>query len=101
MVVDEEKDKEMVASLLTMKERMDEVLTQAFARNESFGNTLKDSFEHFINSRPNRPAELIAKFIDARLKTGNKGQTEEELEQVLDKVLTLFRYVAHTTHKFP
>lgn len=40
-----------------------------------------------------RPAELIAKFIDAELRAGNKGQTEEELETTLDKVLILFRYI--------
>ena len=41
--------------------------------------------------RPNKPAELIAKFIDSKLRSGNKEQTEEELEQLLDKVMVLFR----------
>ena len=44
--------------------------------------------------RPFRPAELIAKFIDAELRAGKKGQTEEELEITLDKTLTLFRYIS-------
>ena len=43
--------------------------------------------------RPNKPAELIAKFIDSKLRSGNKEQTEEELEELLDKVMVLFRYV--------
>ncbi len=29
---------------------------------------MKEAFEHFINTRENRPAELIAKFVDAKLK---------------------------------
>jgi hypothetical protein len=41
----------------------------------------------------NRPAELIAKFIDSKLRAGNKGTSEEELESTLDKVLVLFRFI--------
>ncbi len=43
---------------------------------------------------PGRPAELIAKFLDAELRAGNKGQTEEELELLLDRALILFRYIS-------
>ena len=35
----------------------------------------------------------MARFIDSKLRVGNKGTTEEELETVLDKTMTLFRYV--------
>lgn len=93
VVKDEEKDKEMVELLLDMKKRVDEVHEVSFARSEAFANTLKDSFEQFINSRPNRPAELVAKFIDGKLRAGNKGQTDEELEHLLDRVLILFRFI--------
>ncbi|RZS21082.1 hypothetical protein BHM03_00053700, partial [Ensete ventricosum] len=41
----------------------------------------------------NRPAELIAKFVDEKLRAGNKGTSEEELESMLDKVLVLFRFI--------
>ena len=40
-----------------------------------------------------RPAELVAKFMDAELRAGNKGQSDEELEATLDKALMLFRYI--------
>mmetsp|Transcript_26924 Transcript_26924/g.58796 ORF Transcript_26924/g.58796 Transcript_26924/m.58796 type:complete len:739 (-) Transcript_26924:3390-5606(-) len=93
IVKDEEKDKDMVQSLLELKRRMDEVLERAMQRNEVFANTLKEAFESFINQRQNKPAELIAKFIDTKLRAGNKGQTDEELEGVLDKALMLFRYI--------
>jgi cullin-4 len=43
--------------------------------------------------RQNRPAELIAKYIDALLRAGNKGASDEELEATLDKVLVLFRFI--------
>jgi cullin-4 len=36
---------------------------------------------------------LIAKFLDEKLRAGNKGTSEEELEGILDKVLVLFRFI--------
>nr|BAB08502.1 cullin [Arabidopsis thaliana] len=93
IVMDEEKDKDMVQSLLDFKASLDIIWEESFYKNESFGNTIKDSFEHLINLRQNRPAELIAKFLDEKLRAGNKGTSEEELESVLEKVLVLFRFI--------
>ena len=83
----------MVDLLLGMKRMADEIVSEAFGGSESFGNALKESFESFINCRQNRPAELIAKFIDAKLKVGNKGASDDEMEATLDSVLTLFRFI--------
>ncbi|MED6159386.1 Cullin-4 [Stylosanthes scabra] len=93
IVMDEEKDKDMVSSLLIFKASLDTIWEQSFFKNEAFSNTIKDSFEHLINIRQNRPAELIAKFLDEKLRAGNKGTSEEELEGTLDKVLVLFRFI--------
>ncbi|GBG65908.1 hypothetical protein CBR_g54200 [Chara braunii] len=93
LVMDEEKEKDMVSYLLDLKARLDTIREESFQNQEVFANTLKDAFEHVVNLRQNRPAELIAKFIDAKLRAGNKGTSEEELEAVLDKVLVLFRFI--------
>ncbi|GFY88922.1 cullin4 [Actinidia rufa] len=93
IVMDEEKDKDMVSCLLEFKASLDTIWEESFSRNEAFCNTIKDSFEHLINLRQNRPAELIAKFLDEKLRAGNKGTSEEELEGTLDKVLVLFRFI--------
>lgn len=93
IVMDEEKDKEMVSSLLEFKANLDRIWEESFSKNEAFSNTIKDAFEHLINIRQNRPAELIAKFVDEKLRAGNKGTSEEELEGTLDKVLVLFRFI--------
>ncbi|KQK12851.1 cullin-4 [Brachypodium distachyon] len=93
IIMDEEKDKDLVPFLLEFKASLDKILEESFAKNESFSNTIKESFEHLINLRQNRPAELIAKFLDEKLRAGNKGTSEEELEGILDKVLVLFRYI--------
>jgi len=93
MVGDPDRERALVQELLQFKERLDKVLTSAFSANEQFGHSLKEAFETFINGRQNRAAELVARFIDSKLRSGNKGTSDEELEEVLDKTMTLFRYI--------
>ncbi|CAN4082018.1 unnamed protein product [Withania somnifera] len=93
IVHDDEKDKDMVSSLLEFKASVDTIWEESFSKNEPFGNTIKDAFGHLINICENRPAQMIAKFVDEKLRAGNKGTSEEELEGTLDKVLVLFRFI--------
>lgn len=60
-MIDPEKDKSMVQELLDFKDKMDNIVVVCFKKNEKFANSLKEAFEHFINQRANKPAELIGK----------------------------------------
>lgn len=93
IVMDREKDSEMVQSLLNLKSRLEDLVKYSFNGTEAFYNAVNLAFESFVNGRENKPAELIAKFVDGILRTGNKGFSEEELETTLDKALTLFRFI--------
>nr|CAG4641482.1 EOG090X01NX [Eurycercus lamellatus] len=93
IVIDPEKDKTMVQELLDFKEKLDRIVLTCFGRHEKFVNSLKESFENFVNQRLNKPAELIAKFVDSKLRAGNKESTEEEMERLLDKIMVLFRFI--------
>lgn len=50
-VMDEEKDKDLVSSLLSFKASLDMIWEESFSKNETFSNTIKDAFEHLINLR--------------------------------------------------
>ncbi|KAJ9563547.1 hypothetical protein OSB04_008707 [Centaurea solstitialis] len=115
IVTDEEKDKDMVFSLLEFKASLDAIWEDSFSKNEAFViqskkhssilsisarysnfHMISHSFCHIMEAKCdhlNRPAELIAKFLDEKLRAGNKGTSEEELEGTLDKVLVLFRFI--------
>ena len=69
------------------------MLDHAFAHNEQYAYAIREAFEAFINMRANAPAELVAKFIDSKLRTGTKGITDEELESLLDRVMVIFRFI--------
>ncbi|PWN51191.1 Cullin-domain-containing protein [Violaceomyces palustris] len=92
IVQDREKDDEMIDRLLAYKERIDRIVSKSFGSDSELSNVQKDSFEVFINKRENKPAELIAKFLDQKLKSGNKTMSDQELEHYLDEALILFRY---------
>ena len=58
MVMDAERDKTLVQELMDLKAKLDQIIIKCFCSNEKFLNALKDSFDFFINSRPNKIAEL-------------------------------------------
>eukprot|EP00761_Pharyngomonas_kirbyi_P014490 gb/GECH01014520.1/.p1 GENE.gb/GECH01014520.1/~~gb/GECH01014520.1/.p1 ORF type:complete len:769 (+),score=194.98 gb/GECH01014520.1/:1-2307(+) len=93
IVMDKERDDSMVTSLLEFKNKMDVVYQESFHKDEAYKYSIREGFEAVLNTRENKPAELIAKFIDKKLKTGHRGETEEEMEQTLEKVLNLFRFI--------
>ena len=80
-----------VQELLDFKEKLDAIMEHCFGGNEQFIVSMKEAFESFINVRQNKPAELIAKFVDSKLRAGNKEASEEELEKLLDKIMVIFR----------
>lgn len=81
-----------VQSLLELKDRFDTFLHQAFSSDKEFLKMIAKDFEYFLNLNPKSP-EYLSLFIDDKLKKGVKGMTEQEIEQVLDKTMVLFRYL--------
>ena len=82
----------MVDSLIAFQTSLDNVISHSFGSDFDFVKTSKDAFILFINTRQNKPAEMIAKFIDAKMRAGNRAMGDEELEKTFRSVLTLFRY---------
>lgn len=53
----------MVQELLDFKDKVDCIIDICFMKNEKFVNAMKEAFETFINKRPNKPAELIGRYL--------------------------------------
>ena len=108
IVKDEQREKDMVTRLLTLKSLADDAVHRAFESGETFVATNREAFEHFVNQRANKPPELIAKFVDSKLRASSAkvaGMSENdssalvaidhdaETEKALDGALSLFRHV--------
>lgn len=89
VVQDTEKDKSMIQFLLDFKDQVDNVVNTGFEQNLQLLEVVKKSFKYFVNQRHNKPAELLAKFLDGVLKSKNLQDTEE----TLDKIMVIFRFV--------
>ena len=83
----------MIEELLKFKNKMDLILNESFCKNDDLLHAFKEGFEAFINTRQNKPAELMAKFLDKKLKSGQKGFSDEEMEALLDNVMAIFRCI--------
>ena len=85
-------DKDIIQELLDFKEQTDNILLKSFDSHEPFGTSIQNAFKKIINTNCNRVAELLAKYIDSKLRTGYKDFSEKQFECLLDKVMLFFRY---------
>ncbi|KAJ4746042.1 Cullin family protein [Rhynchospora pubera] len=83
---------DFIQRLLDMREKYNEIITKSFHNDKAFQNALNASFEYFININ-NRSPEFISLFVDDALRKGVKGASDDDVDQVLDRVLVLFRYL--------
>ena len=82
----------MVQFLLDFKARVDRLVAGPFIRDSDFAQAGRVAFETFVNKRQNKPAEMMAKFIDGKMRGGSRGLSDDELERTFDEVLAIFRY---------
>jgi len=83
-----------VEDVLGLKDKFDRIWRESFQSDGLLDTAMFNSFRDFINSSlfP-RSSEYISLFIDENMKKGIKGKTEREVDEVLDKALTLIKYV--------
>lgn len=84
-------EKTMIQDLLDFKDKLDNIVDNYFKGNDIFNDNIRNCFVKFINNRQNKPAQLLAKYIDVKLRC--KDLSDEELEKTLNKVMVLFRYI--------
>lgn len=90
--MDKEQDDKMVTRLISLRQSSISIVDKCFGRDADFRQSISSAFEFFINKRENKPAEMMAKFLDQKLRSGNRGMDDAALEAMLDDVLFLFRF---------
>lgn len=60
--------------------------------NKEFDYATIDAFSLGFKARRNKPAEMIAKYIDRAMRKGQKGKRDEEFQAELDAALGLYRF---------
>ncbi|KAJ7773239.1 Cullin-domain-containing protein [Mycena metata] len=81
-----------VQDVLDLKDLFDKIWREALSCDRELESTLNEAFETFININ-DRSSEFISLFIDDNLRRGLRGKTDTEVDAVLDKTITVFRYI--------
>jgi cullin 3 len=83
-----------VDEILQLKDKFDTIWERSLRQDALLQTALTRSFADFINSSTfSRGSEYISLFIDDNMKKGIKDKTEAQVDEVLDKAITLLRYV--------
>lgn len=96
IVKDSQKDPTMVQEILQLHKEILHIHNTCFQKSNLLMQTIKEGFFEFINSRPKKPAEMIAKYLDRHMQKGSKILSEQELENVMDEIMTIFKYIRET-----
>ncbi|OBZ72299.1 Cullin-4A [Grifola frondosa] len=81
-----------VQDVLDLKDKFDCIWSKAFEGDRDLESGMNEAFETFINLNEKSP-EFISLFIDENLRKGLKGKSDMEVDIVLDKTITVFRYI--------
>jgi cullin-4 len=115
IVTDLPRDGDMVERLLKFKEFAEKAASTAFvdytpsstngastsnnapqqytaSPNVEYAYAIRDGFQAGFCRRRNKPAELIAKYLDRAMRKGQKSATDTEFMTLLEKVLQLYRF---------
>lgn len=82
-----------VNDVLALKDKYDRIWEQSMDKDKSMQTAITRAFTKFINDLTAAP-EYISLFIDDNLRRGIKGIGEYEVDVILDKAVTLFRYLS-------
>ncbi|KAL8685817.1 MAG: hypothetical protein Q9218_007526 [Villophora microphyllina] len=82
-----------VDDVLQLKDKYDHVLAKAFQSDQGLQTGFTRSFSDFINGFE-RSSEYLSLFFDENMKKDIKGKTENEVDTLLDKGITLLRYIS-------
>ena len=83
---------DFVQRLLDLKDKFDSIIVRCFGNDRRFINAQNQAFEVFVNLNP-RSSEYLSLYVDDKLRKGLKGVAEEDIDAVLDKIMTLFRFL--------
>ncbi|KAJ1787751.1 hypothetical protein LPJ59_005671, partial [Coemansia sp. RSA 2399] len=93
MVQAPEIDVSLVATLLEFKKKLDNILHGPFQKHPKLSNAQRRAFEEFVNSRRNKPIQLLAKYVDQCMRPNSKAALEDGLDALFGRVVALFMFM--------
>ncbi|KAJ3571858.1 hypothetical protein NP233_g3479 [Leucocoprinus birnbaumii] len=108
VVKDTEKDDDMVDRLLNLRKMANNTIEKAFSKpsmstidftssprkhpDQTFIYALADAFTMGFKARRNKPAEMIAKYLDKAMRKGQGESSDADFDTILNNALELYRF---------
>ncbi|CUA73402.1 Cullin-3 [Rhizoctonia solani] len=80
-------------NVLNLKDHFDRLLKNSWGGEVSMQTAINEAFESFINQNK-RAAEFVSLFIDDHLKKGMKGKMDAEVDALIDRTISIFRFIS-------
>ncbi|KAJ9085247.1 Cullin-4A [Entomophthora muscae] len=93
LIKDPGQDRDMIQNITNYRETLLKLVQTSFNNTVEIQRMQTRAFEVFMASRGSMPAKLLAKSIDLVLRTGNTRMTDVELDNKLDQMFQLFRFI--------
>ena len=81
--------KKFIPQLISLKKEMDNLVQDCFNNNPIFQDAKNKAFSTFMNKE--FYAKQLSNYTDFCMKIGFKGKSEEEVENILNEILDLFK----------
>ena len=83
---------DLVKQIITFRTRMMDMHTKSLDRDMTVDLTIKNAFELFINENE-KTAKSLVLYLDEQFKRDFKNNTEVEIQEKVDKIIQIFRYL--------
>ncbi|KAI5307034.1 hypothetical protein KEM56_005427 [Ascosphaera pollenicola] len=88
-----------IDALLEVHSKYENLVNTAFGGESEFVRSLDNACREFVNrnvlcsTNSTRSPELLAKYTDSLLRKGTKAVEDTEMEEVLQRIMIIFRYI--------
>ncbi|KAJ2655745.1 hypothetical protein IWW48_005380 [Coemansia sp. RSA 1200] len=79
----------LIPNLLEFKRKLDNILYGSFQKHPILTSTLRKAFEEFVNSRRNKPVQLLAKYIDQYMRPSSRTALEDDMDTLFGRLVSL------------
>lgn len=83
---------EFVTKIIELRDKMMHIYQKSFNKDANIDITIKNAFEKFINLN-NKTAMNLVYYLDDQFRKDFRGLTDIEINEKLDKVIQIFRYL--------
>jgi cullin 3 len=90
---DKLKPDEFVANVIQLREKMFNIHMKSFNKDNAIDLAIKTSFENFLNLESDKTAMCLVYYLDDQFKKDFKGLSESEINDRLERVIKIFRYL--------